>query len=115
ALRDAVGRAGHASNAREALAFYQRLADEVNEACDEGLLPAGPPRATMLPRWQARYTHEVFAELPRFLGGLILFDGFNVNAPPSAGTADHLRLFRDLTQWHLSPAPDAPVFDTPTA
>lgn len=114
ALRDAVAFAGHGRSAREALDFYQRLADEINAACDRGDLPAGPPRATMFPPWQSRYTGDFFADLPRFVAAVVFFTDFNAEVPPSQGDADQLRLFRDLTQWYISPAPEAPVFDTPT-
>lgn len=113
-LRDAVARAGHADDAKEALAFYQRLADEVKAACDRGALPAGPPRATLFPPWQAGYTAEFWRELPRFVGAVVTFAGFDAYAPPSVGDAESLRLFRDLAQWYVSPAPGAPELATPT-
>ncbi len=36
ALRDCVVAAGYGHNAREALDFYRRMADEINAACDAG-------------------------------------------------------------------------------
>jgi hypothetical protein len=114
-LRDAVHASGHAPSAGEALAFYQRIADEVNAACDRGDLPAAPPRATLLPRWNSGYTAALWREFPRAIGHLATFTDFAALSPPSDGNAEPLRLFRDLTQWFLSPATDAPVFNTPTA
>lgn len=39
ALRDAVSLAGHYRSAREADAYYKRIADEINSAIDDGRLP----------------------------------------------------------------------------
>ncbi|RFC41448.1 MAG: hypothetical protein DUW69_002680, partial [Verrucomicrobia bacterium] len=50
ALRDCVAAAGYAHNAREALDFYRRMADEINTACDTGRLPAYSPRSGFMPR-----------------------------------------------------------------
>ena len=44
ALRDAVAAAGHYRSGKAAALFYGRLANEVNRACDAGLLEAGPRR-----------------------------------------------------------------------
>lgn len=115
ALRDAVRVAGRASDAPSALAFYQRLADEVNAACDRSAIPAGPPRATLAPRWRPQLAAAFWHELPGYVGDLAFFRDFDANVPASRGDASSLRLFRDLTQWHLSPAPAAPTLDTPTA
>lgn len=51
ALRAAVANTGHAHSAPEARAFYAQLAREVNAACDDGRLPAGPQRRTLRPVW----------------------------------------------------------------
>lgn len=53
ALRDAVAAAGHAHSAPEALAYYDRLAREIDSACDAGAIPCQPARASMSPvfRW----------------------------------------------------------------
>lgn len=115
ALREAVAAAGHVGSAAEALRFYQRLADEVNAACDKGELPAGPPRASMLPPWRREYTLAAWRQFPGYFGRAVFFSDFTAHARPSSGDADSLRLFRDLTQWFLAPAPDAPVFNTTTS
>ena len=47
-LREAVTEAGHYRNASDAAAFYKRLADEVNGACDDGRLRCWAARDTLL-------------------------------------------------------------------
>jgi hypothetical protein len=50
AVREAATRAGHHTSLPTAKAFYRQLADEINAACDDGRVAAGPPRRTMWPR-----------------------------------------------------------------
>lgn len=115
ALRDAVKESGHAPNAAAALAFYQRIADEVNAACDAGKIPAGPRRASFLPPWNPGYTAEAKASIGPMARHFLLWDGFRARPPASQshGDASLMLLFRDMTQWRLSPSADAPDWDTP--
>lgn len=113
ALRDAVAAAGHAPEARSALAFYQRVASEVNAACDAGLLDARPRRDSMVPPWRPRYTDQLARELPASLAYFFRFRDFSARPPPSLGWPELLQLFRDLTRWPLAPSPEAPALDRP--
>lgn len=61
AFRDAVRDAGHYASAEEAARFYERLATEVNGACDQGRLDCGPLSNSPIP--PLRSTH--LAALPR--------------------------------------------------
>lgn len=49
ALRDSASAAGHHANAVEARRFYQRLADEVNAACDQRKLLCNAERHSLRP------------------------------------------------------------------
>ena len=111
ALRDAVHDAGHAHSAREALAFYARLADEVNTACDAGRLPAYPRRDSLLPRWTPADTADLSRALPAAWHYFVTFHDFTAWPAPSDGSPHLLRLFSDLTRWPLSPSPGAPELD----
>jgi len=111
ALRDAVHDAGHAHSAREALAFYARLADEVNAACDDGRLPAYPRRDTLLPRWTPADTTHLTQTLPAAWHYFTTFRDFTAWPVPSDGSPHLLKLFSDLTRWSLSPSPGAPELD----
>ena len=112
ALRDAVVMAGHAPSAGEALAFYQRLADEVNDLCDRGQSPAGPRRHTLIPAWRPEFSASLWREWPGYFRYFATFDGVDAHTPSSVGDARGLRMFRDLTQWHLSHSDEAPELDT---
>jgi hypothetical protein len=115
ALRDAVRETGHASNAKAAMAFYRRLAEEVNAACDAGRIPAGPHRSSFLPPWNAADTAEAKNAIGPFLRYLFLWEGFHARTPRSQshGNADLLLVFRDLLEWPITPTADWPAPDTP--
>jgi hypothetical protein len=55
ALRDAVAAAGHYGSAADALGFYKRLANEIDDACRAGRLACLPDRATFAPPFRWRY------------------------------------------------------------
>ncbi|MCP4697145.1 MAG: hypothetical protein GY862_09890 [Gammaproteobacteria bacterium] len=135
ALRDAVADAGYYHSGSTANAYYERLADEVNGACDQGVLDCLSERARLLPPYRHKYTPLVirgfisewkylagFTELPDLLREPLerldeanqerfrrLFSDYaSLFAPPySSGTEESLVLFRELTHNHLAPLPPA--------
>jgi hypothetical protein len=104
ALRDSVAAVGFCHDAGQAMAFYHRLAMEVNQACDEGRLPAGPRRSGFLPPWRTGLTREWLAATVEFVDYFISFRGFSATPPASIGDHDDLLLFRDLTRDRLAPS-----------
>ena len=115
ALRDSVAAAGHGQNAKRALKFYRQMADEINRACDDGRLPAGPPRRGFLPPWQPGETAEVAKTFVEFADFTVSFRGFSAYAPPSVGTAEDLELFQRLTREKVSPGPGTTTLPAPSA
>ncbi len=107
ALRDATAAAGFCQDAGQAMAFYHRLAMEVNQACDDGRLPAGPRRSGFLPPWHPGLAGEWLRATGEFAEYLAWFRGFSAHAPPSVGSVDELEPFRVMTRDRLSP----PVYD----
>ena len=104
ALRDSVAAAGYCHDAGQAMAFYHRLAMEVNQACDDGRLPSRPRRSGFLPPWRPGLTREWLGATVRFADYLASFSGFSAYAPPSIGDHDDLRLFLDVTRDRVSPS-----------
>lgn len=113
ALRDAVAFSGHATNARSALDFYSKIAREINEACDNQRLAAGPHRSSMIPVWHAEFAHRAAEEFGGYAWYLARFRGFDATPSNSSGSANLLALFRDMTRWQLAPSPEAPELQTP--
>jgi hypothetical protein len=108
ALRDAVCAAGHCSNGREAMAFYRRLANEVNEACDNGLIEAGPRRTGFVPRLRREHLDLLPGAVRRVTKLFLTFDELGVSSPSSMGTPAELVQFADLTRGRLSPPSTGP-------
>ena len=114
ALRQSVEEAGHGRNARDALAFYQQMAREVNQACDDGRLPAGPHRSGFMPPWRDGQAPALASAVVEFVDFFVSFRNFNARAPGSIGTSAQLDYFRDLTGSRLShPAEDAMEYALP--
>lgn len=103
AVREATARAGYHGNAHEALAFYRRVAREINRACDEGLLPASGPRSGFLPPWRQEQTGPFIHTVGEFADFVVRFSRFSARPPASEGAPEDLQLFRDLTRERLSP------------
>ena len=103
ALRAAVAQAGHYQSGEAAVRYYDRLAQDVNQACAKGKLNCGPERATMMPplRW------DYIERLPGTMGvaarKLIRFEGLTARQPPSIGNKDYFSIFEDLTHSRLAP------------
>lgn len=113
ALRDAVAHAGHATSAKEALDFYRRIATEVNRACNDGRIPAGPPHSGFLPPWRPAYTAGLINQFSAHFSYFTYLDHFTTRPPYSIGTDDELRLFRDLTRDEISPSLTAIFIEQP--
>jgi len=113
ALRESVVASGHGTSAAAALDLYRRIGDEVNAACDSGLLPAGPRHDWFLPAWSASVTRRLREQFRPYLLHFVLFEGVNARAHRGNGTFQEQALFRDLTGWHLAPSDRAPGLATP--
>jgi hypothetical protein len=108
ALRDAVHDSGHADTAVEAMAFYERLAAEVNSAFDERLIEAGPRGIGFMPPWNKGYLRPVSDAFWGSVHYIFSPGTLGVHTPPSVGDAASLAMFADLTRGRLSPAEDSP-------
>jgi len=106
ALRDAVAAAGHGGSATAAHAYYRKLADEINAACDSGLIPGGSRRSGFMPRWQEGQKRAAFNALGSFMVYVIRFRNFSAYAPPSAGNADSLGVFWRMVGGRIAPSPE---------
>ena len=96
ALRDVVNRAGHYGSATDAAAFYDRLAREIDAACDAGTIPCLPPRATMAPPFHWFYLRDALASARSMLALLSTLGGDVVHAQPSQSTEPTITEFADI-------------------
>lgn len=108
ALRDGAAAAGEHLSLERAMGYYRRLADEVNAACDDGRLPAGPKRSGFVPPWRSEYTRQLPAEWARALAFVSTFRYVVPRPPPSSGWDESLAVYRRLARGTLSPRPEDP-------
>ena len=103
ALREATVKAGHANTPSQAMDFYASMAQEINDACDQGLLPARSYRSGFLPVWHQENAAPFVHNLVVFTDFVARFSLFSARPPPSEGSPKQLQLFRDITHERLSP------------
>jgi hypothetical protein len=114
ALRDVVVESGNARDARVALQFYNRIAFEVNRACDEGKLgPVRRRRDTMLPPWKPEDTERLRKDALGYVTDFLLFRQFTAFPGLSTGPNHLLRIFSELTRWPIATSDEAPEIALP--
>jgi len=102
ALRDAVGKAGHYSSAHAADAYYERLADEINDACENNAIPCHGPRNNMAPVWRHHYLADSVSASWDVLKTLMLFPGHPIGIPDSRLTQEQRVAFESAINSHVS-------------
>lgn len=85
AIREAAAYHGHYATAAKADAYWQRVADEINRAVDEGRLPGGAPRSGFFPRWDESYTWPTVRGCFQALDLMVRFTDFLPHGIPSQG------------------------------
>jgi len=84
AFRDAVTSAGHHRQAGETLAYYRRVGEEIEQACDDGRLDCRPRITSLIPPWRSEYTALVWPTFRQIFGQIV------AQEPLSADTAGWL-------------------------
>ena len=108
ALRDAAEFNGHYATATEAETYFQRVADEINAACDAGRVPNLPRRATLMPPWHGEYWAPFGSACWRSVRTLATWDGISPVASPSAiptAVAGNFRAMTHESQVGYDPVP----------
>lgn len=74
ALREAADKAGYYETAETARAFWQAVADEINQACDDGLIPCEGRHSGVMSPVRLRYVPATFEKFLQTLKMLVLFE-----------------------------------------
>ncbi len=93
ALRAAASKLGHYASAPKAEAYWQRMADEINAAVDEGRLDGGAARHGFFPVWHDAYTTEIGQAWLKAIDLLVRFTDFKAQASPSIGTPEEIETY----------------------
>jgi hypothetical protein len=103
ALREAVSRAGYHSSGTRAMAYYGRVAREIDAACTEGKLECLPARASMMAPWRQQFNRPFLETMAKAVPFFSSFAGIAASLAPSRGSQESLALFRDITHDRLAP------------
>ncbi|MEJ5365513.1 MAG: hypothetical protein WHS86_10450 [Desulfosoma sp.] len=106
ALREAAAAAGHHKSAPAARAYYEKLALEINAACDEKRIPCGPHRSSLAPPWRWDDLRPVALMFARILHLGVSLEGLDLMPPYSTGDAPSIALFRLMTREEPMPSRD---------
>lgn len=109
ALRDAVTTAGHYRSAKEADAFYERLAAEIDAACERETIPCRDARNTMAPVWRGHYTRDALKASGDVLATLVGLGGGRIGVLPSDLTPEQTAIFRTVVHGPLSGIDDKSI------
>ncbi len=112
-FRESVVEVFRPKDAATVLAVYARIAAEINAACDDGRLEAGPRHDSLAPRLRPGDLGRLLHALPEYLDYFVTFRGFSALPGRSSGTEDLLEPFRRLTGWPLASSPEAPASTPP--
>lgn len=104
ALRDAVWLAGHYESAPRAMAFYERLAREIDAACDSGAIACDAPRAGLAPAFQPDRLPAAAAAAAWLGRALLQLGDGAIGVHPSTGRLDDLAYLRQMVGRIAPPA-----------
>jgi hypothetical protein len=97
AFRSAVEAAGYYDSGEHAMGYYDRLAREVNEACEQSRLECLSSRVTLRPVWRSGDELVLAEAVFRAIWFLVSFDHFSVREPEASGSDWQLQRFTKMT------------------
>jgi hypothetical protein len=101
-FRDAVAAAGYYSAGKFPVEYYSRLANEVNQACSQGLIQCTPPRASMVQPLRIDYLYPFLDTMIYGSKYITFYVGITAKPNPSTGSEPAMLLYRDLTRERLA-------------
>jgi hypothetical protein len=115
ALRDAVVAAGHYQSATDADAYYRRLAEEINAACDSNTIPCRERRDSLAPVWRGHYLRDTLLASKEVLMTLVDLGPEPVGVPASDLTPEQARIFQTTINGWLNGLTDNGTKAVPVA
>lgn len=93
---------GYYTKGKLAMDYYQRVANEINSACDSGKIACYNKRSTMMPPWNKNYNIPTLNYIYQGLLYTIKFDGFTATPSTSIGDESSLKLFDNITRGDVN-------------
>lgn len=90
AIRQGASELGYYENPAKADAYWQRVADEINTAVDDGRLAGGRKRSGFFPVWHHDYNAPLARAFLSALDLLVRFTDFKPDSFPSIGSSDDI-------------------------
>jgi hypothetical protein len=95
-FRNAVADAGHYHSGKDAKKFYDRLAEEIDSACDHGTIRCLPRRASLAPPFRWEYLGEAVSAGRLVAKGMFKMGDGRVGSAYSSGPAEWVAFFADM-------------------
>jgi len=80
AFRDSVAAAGYYKNGPDTLQFYQRMGDEIDQACAAGTLDCRPRISSLVPPWHWEYNKLLLPTYFSVLKHIVSFRDFSADS-----------------------------------
>lgn len=96
AFRDATALAGHYRSAPDAMAFYDRLTREINDACERKTIPCNAARNSLKPAWAWEDLQPTLTAVREVLPVLLGLGDGQIGVSPSYGAPDRIERFRQM-------------------
>jgi hypothetical protein len=106
AVLDSINAVGRAGSATELDATFHAIANEIDEACDDGRLRCSKPHHGIAPAWRWDRAVPLTGRTVTSLRRMFELTSFTAQPPPGNGTAQDRELFARMTHESLAPGPD---------
>lgn len=102
-FRDAVAYAGYYKNGPETLAYYRRIGQEIDAACDAGKLECRPRFTSLVPPWHREFNASFFPTFFSVFKRIISFQDFSASTTGimSKGSRSLMQLYDIVTREKL--------------
>ncbi len=104
ALRDSVAAAGYHTSGTKALAFYRKMGEEIDAACDSGKLQCRPRwTSSLVPPWRPEFNALILPTVYAVIVKTLTFEAFNAHTDHfrNAISREMMALFSNVTGENL--------------
>ena len=103
AFRDAVAAAGYYTDGRSALGFYEKMGNEIDQACEAGTLDCRSRFSSLVPPWHKEYNKLLLPTWLSVLKRIVQFTDFSAHTDGmlSRGSSKAIFLYKVVTHDDL--------------